>query len=142
LITMAHRTYGLPVLMAQGLYFGLTGLWPIVSINTFMAVTGFKTDIWLVKTVAVLLIAIAVSLCIAAVGRRLSAETVALAISSSVALIGIDVVYVANGTIRPIYLADAAAEAVLILWVLNTWRRSPAPRYMTWKTSQSLQKPN
>lgn len=44
----------------QGLYTLLTALWGLLDIDSFMAVTGPKTDICLVKTVSVLLIAIAV----------------------------------------------------------------------------------
>jgi hypothetical protein len=33
----------------------MTGLWPLVSIGTFQQVTGPKTDLWLVKTVGVLI---------------------------------------------------------------------------------------
>lgn len=41
--------------LLQGLYYSISGIWPLLSIDTFMAVTGPKTDIWLVKTVGVLL---------------------------------------------------------------------------------------
>jgi hypothetical protein len=33
----------------QGLYYTISGMWAQVSIDTFMMVTGPKTDIWLVK---------------------------------------------------------------------------------------------
>ena len=42
----------LPV--AQGVYFLLTGIWPLLSMRTFEAVTGPKVDRRLVKTVGVL----------------------------------------------------------------------------------------
>jgi hypothetical protein len=38
----------------QAAYFLVTGLWPIVSRPTFEAVTGPKTDYWLVRTVGAL----------------------------------------------------------------------------------------
>jgi hypothetical protein len=31
--------------LLQGLYFVITGVWPILSIRTFMMITGPKTDI-------------------------------------------------------------------------------------------------
>src|SRR5437879_6174180 len=34
--------------LAQGLYFLLTGLWQLLSISSFQAVTGPKHDLWLV----------------------------------------------------------------------------------------------
>jgi hypothetical protein len=51
----------------QGVDWLLTGIWPLVSIGTFQAVTGPKTvnlvtgleaDHWLVNTVAVLIISV------------------------------------------------------------------------------------
>ena len=50
----------LPVV--QGVYFLLTGVWPLLSIRTFEAVTGPKVDRWLVKTVGLLVAVIGASL--------------------------------------------------------------------------------
>ena len=45
--------------LAQGAYYLLTGVWPLVSIGTFQRLTGPKADRWLVKTVGVLVGALA-----------------------------------------------------------------------------------
>jgi hypothetical protein len=51
--------------------------------------------------------------------RRVTGEVVLLAVGSALALAAIDVVYVSNGTISPIYLLDAAAEVGLTgAWLL------------------------
>src|SRR4051794_41964369 len=42
------------VLRAQGAYYTLTGLWPLVHMASFEAVTGPKTDDWLVRMVGLL----------------------------------------------------------------------------------------
>ncbi len=108
--------------LIQGVYYLLTGLWPLVSIETLQIVTGPKTDHlitgresdhWLVMTVAVLIVAIGATLLFTAWRRREPVEVAVLAIASALALTGIDVVYAARGTIRPIYLFDAVAEIVL-----------------------------
>jgi small-conductance mechanosensitive channel len=110
---------------AQGLYFLATGVWPLVSVDTFQAVTGQKTDHliaeapskvdhWMLYTISVLIIAIAVVLVAAAWRRRPSFDVALLGVLSAIGLTIIDVVYVARGTIWPIYLADAAAEVVII----------------------------
>jgi len=105
------------------LYYFVTGVWPLLSIETFQMVTGRKTDHlvtgreadhWLVMTVAVLIVAIAVPLLLAAWRRREPVEIAVLAMASAVALTSIDVVYVVRGTIAPVYLLDAAVELVLI----------------------------
>jgi hypothetical protein len=103
----------------QAAYFGLTGIWPIVHMPSFLAVTGPKHDLWLVRTVGLLIVAVAIPLAMAAWRGTVVPEVFALAVASSAALTIIDVVYVARGTIRKIYLADAAAEVVLVAaWVL------------------------
>jgi hypothetical protein len=116
----------------QGIYFALTGLWPLFSIETFQMVTGRKTDHlvtgdeadhWLVNTVGVLVTANAVVFIAAAWNRRTTIDVTILGISTAMALTGIDVAYVLRGTISPVYLVDAAAEVVLIgLWVTMLWK--------------------
>src|SRR5947209_4824395 len=116
------------LLWLQGSYYALTGLWPLVSIESFQWVTGRKTDHlvtgneadhWLVMTVGVLVTAIGLTFLLAAWRKTCGTEIMALALLSAVGLTGIDVVYVSRGTIPPIYLADAAAEVLLLLrWAL------------------------
>jgi hypothetical protein len=119
----------------QGLYCLITGAWPLVSIETFQAVTGRKTDHlvtgregdhWLVNTVGVLVIANALVLLFAAWRNRPSPEVALLAIGSAVGLTAIDVTYVVRGVIPPIYLADAGLEVAYLIawaWVLARTRR-------------------
>src|SRR5687767_2403465 len=98
----------------QAAYFFLTGVWPIVHVRSFMAVTGPKRDVWLVKTVGALITVIAVVIAMAAWRRAVSAEIVTLAIASAAALTAVDVWYVARRVIAKIYLVDAVAEVLLI----------------------------
>jgi len=126
------------MLWVQGLYYFVTGVWPLVSIETFQMVTGPKTDHlvtgreadhWLVLTVGVLVTAIAVALLVAAWRRQTPLEVVVLALASALGLTGIDVIYVARQVIPPIYLVDAAAEVVLIVgWALVLVRGLRAAR--------------
>src|SRR5688572_31948579 len=103
--------------LAQGVYFALTGLWPLVSIDTFMRVTGPKTDIWLVKTVGVIVLAIGAVLVVAGARDAVTPEIYLLATSTAAGLAKIDIHYVTKGTIDRIYLADAAVEiALIVLW--------------------------
>jgi hypothetical protein len=103
------------VALAQGGYFALTGLWPLVGIRTFERVTGPKVDRWLIQTVGVLVLAVGASLGLAGARRRVTPELALLAASSAAGLAAIDAVYVARRRIAPIYLLDALAEAVLLL---------------------------
>jgi hypothetical protein len=107
------------LLAFQAAYFLLTGIWPLVHIRSFMAVTGPKRDLWLVRTVGVLITVVGAVLAAAAWNGNFSFEIFLLAVGCAAALTAIDVIYVTNGTISPIYLADAALEILLIvLWVV------------------------
>ena len=108
-----------PRLLTQGLYYLATGLWPLVSIGTFQKVTGPKCDIWLVKTVGVLVTVIGAVIGVAGARRNITPETPLLGAGSAAGLAGIDIVYVAKGRILPIYLLDALAELLLV----GAWAR-------------------
>ena len=104
--------------LAQGAYYALTGVWALVDLDSFMAVTGPKTDRWLVKTVGVLVTVIGAALLLAWRRRRVAGETIFLAVGSALSLAAIDVIYVANDTIAPVYLLDAVVEVGLALaWI-------------------------
>jgi predicted amino acid dehydrogenase len=108
----------------QAAVFGLGGLWSVVHRRSFEAVTGPKVDYWLVRTVGLLLTAVAVVLWRAAGRDRLSPDTRVLGASSAAALLAIDVRYVAKRRIRRVYLLDALAQA----GILAGWARSRTER--------------
>jgi hypothetical protein len=106
----------------QAAYYVATGVVPLVSMRAFEAVTGAKTDRWLVKTVGLLVAAIGSGLALASYRRQLSPEMALVAAGSAAALATVDMVYVAKGRISPVYLIDAVIEAgVLAAW-LRLWR--------------------
>jgi hypothetical protein len=112
--------------LAQCLYYGLTGIWPWVHMPSFLWVTGPKTDLWLVQTVGALIVAVAVALGVAAWRRERTASVVCLAVGSAAALLFVDVYFVAQRVIPPVYLLDAAAEVgIIALWVAH-WRAQAA----------------
>jgi hypothetical protein len=104
------------VALVQGIYFFSTGIWPLVSMSTFLKVTGPKTDLWLVKTVGLILAVIGIVLIVARVNAEINASIVILAIGSALSLAMVEFIYVAKRVISPIYLADAVAELILIGW--------------------------
>ena len=95
-------------------YFILGSLWPLVSSKTFQMVTGPKKDVWLVKTVALLLTVIGAVIGRAGAKDRVTPEIRALGIGSAASLVIIDVWYVAQGRIRKVYLLDALGNTLLI----------------------------
>lgn len=117
------------IALAQGGYYLVTALWSLVSIGSFQRVTGPKTDLWLVKTVGVLVGVIGGVLCRAGLGQNTSSDVPLLAVGSAAGLTAIDVVYVTRRRISPIYLLDALAELVLIAgWGLVWWQRKQSQK--------------
>lgn len=116
----------LPIVAAgQAVYFGLTGLWALVSIRTFQMVTGPKTDLWLAKTVGTLVGVIGGVLGLAASRQRVGPESVLLGVGSAASLGAIDLIYVARRRIARIYLLDALAELLLIAAWGHAWYHRP-----------------
>jgi len=98
-----------PLTIAQGAYFAATGVWPLVHVRSFEAVTGPKADKWLVRTVGVLVTVIGGVLVAAGARGKITGEVA----GSAVGLGLIDTVYATRGRISRIYLADAALEAAI-----------------------------
>jgi energy-converting hydrogenase Eha subunit E len=106
------------VALVQGIFYCLTGIWPLISMGTFEKITGPKTDDWLVKTVGVLVTIIGAGLILTFVRGEVAPEMVFVALTAAGGLALVDIIYVAKRVISPVYLLDAAAEFALILaWV-------------------------
>lgn len=104
-------TIGLAIV--QGAYFAGTGLWALSHVRSFMRVTGAKTDVWLVKTVAALVLVIGAALLVGSARGRVGPDLLFLALGSATALALVDLVYVLKGTIARVYLLDAFIELLL-----------------------------
>lgn len=112
----------------QGAYYFVTGVWPLLSLRSFMAVTGPKVDTWLVRTVGVLVALIGGALASAGARRAVTPELSGLAAGSALGLATIDTVYATKGRISRIYLLDALVEIALVAgWVLAA-RGARSPR--------------
>jgi hypothetical protein len=111
---MSTRDTANVLAMAHGAYFVGTGIWPLIDMRSFEAVTGPKVDKWLVKTVGVLIAVVGGVVAAAGARRRVTGETALLAAGCAAGLGAIDVVYALKRRIAPIYLADALVEAALI----------------------------
>lgn len=105
------------LLAVQAAYTFLTGLWPIIDIDSFMDVTGYKTDEWLVKTVGALLLPVSLCMIFHVFIRTDHRPAVVLASLTALAFVCIDFYYAINDIISDIYLADGVVELIfLILW--------------------------
>ena len=107
----------LKLALVQGVFYVATGVWPLVDIVSFQLVTGPKTDLWLVRTVGVLVTVIGLVLLSSARSRRVTNEIVMLAAGSALGLAGIDLIYALSGRISAVYLGDAVVEiGFAVLW--------------------------
>ncbi|WP_207431068.1 hypothetical protein [Sabulibacter ruber] len=115
------------LLIGQGIFYALTGIWPLLHMPSFLAVTGPKNEVWLVVTVGILVLAVGATLLAAAfqVHRERSPEL--LAFFCALGLGAVDVRYATRDVILDIYLLDAAAEfllALVWLWVFFNSEKS------------------
>ncbi len=104
------------VALVQGIYFLVTGIWPILSMSTFLKITGPKTDLWLVKTIGLLLAVIGAALIVSQLGAETNTSIIILGIGNALSLAIVEFVYVAKRIISSIYLADAILELIFIAW--------------------------
>ncbi len=109
--------------LIQGAFYVLTGAWPLVSYGTFEAISGPKTDTWLVKTVGLLLTTVGCVELLAAVRDEVGPSERILGCGIAMVLAAVDLGYVGRGRISKVYLADALAEFGIVAF----WLRSPCP---------------
>jgi hypothetical protein len=117
--------------LAQGVYYVITGAWPLVSMGTFERLTGRKSDRWLVKTVGLLMVVIGAVLARPAPGTQRdhsvsvtpADDRRVLGAGSAASLAAIDVYYTMARRISPIYLLDAVLE----VGFLTAWLRRARP---------------
>lgn len=112
--------------LAQAIYYIFTGIWPLVHIQSFMAITGPKEDLWLVRIVGALVLSIGFGLLYGWMQHSITKPLVVLVALSALSLSAIDVIYVLNDTIRPVYLLDAVAEIILLIGYIGWWKNSVA----------------
>ena len=117
-------------IVAQAVYYLLTALWPIIDIQSFMRVTGYKHDIWLVKTVGALLIPESLTMISYLFIRTDRRPVFILGSLSCVAFICVDLYYSLTDVIHDIYLADAVLQCLLLiswLWIIFKNHKTPTP---------------
>jgi hypothetical protein len=111
--------------LTQGIFYVVSGLWPIIHLRSFERVTGRKTDRWLAQTMGGVIASIGVALIVGAFEKPPSRALQWLGIGSALALGAADTLFATRGRISKVYLADAAAEGAAIAgWVINKRARA------------------
>jgi hypothetical protein len=113
---------------AQGLFNIAGGVWPLLHMSSFERVLGPKTDRWLVRNVAGLMVSNGLAQIRAGDSPAALLQARRIGLGTAVTFAAIDVVYVRAGRISRVYLLDAALECG---WIAAWWarrRRRPAGR--------------
>ena len=106
--------------LIQGIYFFITLAWPVIDIESFMKVTGLKTDIWLVKTVSVLLLPYSIICFWAGLNfQRISKLIIATMVLTCLGLAFVEFYYYFNGTIKWVYATDGVLQILFSIWWIN-----------------------
>jgi energy-converting hydrogenase Eha subunit E len=128
---MKRSRFIVHLLWIQGIYYALTAIWPLVHIDSFMMVTGPKQDIWLVKTVSVLILCMSLTFLYGACYNTDYRLIRLIAASAALGLMVIDVWYYLQGAIKWVYLLDAFTELVLVA----CWCRHKIPRSQLFRSN-------
>jgi hypothetical protein len=110
----------------QAIYYLITSLWGLLHIESFMAVTGPKADIWLVKTVSVLILPIVVCLLGGLFFPTHPVPVILVAATAAAGFAAIDFYYTGRHIIRWVYAMDGVVQTVLLLvwlFLLSHWRK-------------------
>ena len=99
------------------------GLWPLLHIRSFEMVFGPKTDRWLVKTVAGLLMINGVTQLTTSSTAEGVRQARRIGVGTAAVLVAIDLVYVPARRISKMYLVDAVIE---VCWII-AWCRVNKP---------------
>lgn len=113
-----------PPAYIQGVYWVITGLWPLIDRHSFEWATGPKADFWVVQLVGLLLAVIGTTMILARARDHLTMEIGFLAMGATLAVIVICVAYASRERIADIYFVEAGFETLLLAgwlrWAL--WR--------------------
>ena|SRR5690606_8738711 len=103
------------IFLFQGAYFIITGIWPLLGMDSFLAATGPKQDTWLVEMIGLLSASIGLTFVVASLRRQLL--PLVLGYSVALSFLAMDLIYVIGGVIRRVYLLDGAVQLMFILAV-------------------------
>jgi hypothetical protein len=101
----------------QGIYYLVTAIWPLIHLDSFIAIVGPKADMFQFYTTMLLIIVIALALLLS-LGHEKTKSTLALAIFSPIAFIIVEFAF--RNAIRPVFFLDFAIEAFIFFALLFT----------------------
>lgn len=121
---MRHRTTKAfrSLLIVQSIYTFITGVWPLIHIESFIAATGPKEDIWLVKTVGAMLIPVSFALIAFLWIKASRIPAILLGGLTAVVFAVIDFHYALADVISNVYMLDGILQLFFIVgWAWIAW---------------------
>jgi hypothetical protein len=99
-------------------YWFVSGAWPLLDMRSFERVTGAKRERWLVRTVSVLILAVAATLADRVTRHRDLRDMRVLGVTSAGGVGLVSLLGPILARISPVYFIDAAIDlAIAALWV-------------------------
>lgn len=104
--------------LIQTIYYTITAVWPLLHIQSFMDVTGEKTDVWLVKTVSLLLLPYCFLLLYLTVNYKRNFIIVIAIMICCLGLAAVEGYYYFRKVIKWVYLVDAIIQMIFFgYWI-------------------------
>lgn len=100
------------VFLFQGAYFVITGVWPLLGMDSFITATGPKQDTWLVEMVGLLSVSIGITFIVTSLRKQ--KPPLVLGYSVALSFLFMDLIYVIKDVIGPVYLLDGAIQLIFI----------------------------
>ncbi|GGC34522.1 hypothetical protein GCM10011386_28300 [Parapedobacter defluvii] len=115
MVNSGHKKALSNVFLFQGAYFIITGIWPLLGMDSFIAATGPKQDTWLVEMIGLLSASVGLTFIVTSLRRQ--KPPLVLGYSVALSFLLMDLIYVIKGVIGRVYLLDASIQFAFIALV-------------------------
>jgi hypothetical protein len=107
--------------LAQGSYYVLCAVWPLLSVTTYQEATGHQGDQWYAEKISAMLLAVGATLCLSAYRRQGTPEILFLSLASAFGMVAVDIHMLYRG-FSLFYLLDAILELGLVSFWIHGWK--------------------
>lgn len=115
MVNSGHKKALSNVFLFQGAYFIITGIWPLLGMDSFIAATGPKQDTWLVEMIGLLSASVGLTFIVTSLRRQ--KPPLVLGYSVALSFLLMDLIYVIKSVIGRVYLLDASIQFAFIALV-------------------------